>query len=358
MRNLASIRQVAALSPIPGKDRIVLAQIDGWQVIVKKDEFQVGDLCVYIEIDSVLPERPEFEFLRDKKFRIKTLRLGGVLSQGICFPMSILPPGDYALGQDVTDVLGVRQYVPTMDIDQPAQEPKKVYHYPDFLMRWKWFRRLVLPKKQDMSWPPQISKTDEVRIQNIPAILNDREKSWVCTEKVDGSSGSFLLVRRKRRFPFLKDKFDYIVCSRNLRRPQQDGSCYWAVSNLYDIPGVLKKMIGDADWVALQGEIIGPKIQGNKYGYGTYDLFIFNVLYPDGRLPSTLAQQRCCEHHLRFVPILGIMTLPPTVDEVLKIAHGESKLAPVPREGLVFRSLDGRDSFKAVDPLFLLKYDE
>lgn len=114
MRTLASIKEIAALHPIEGKDRIELAVIDGWSVIVKKNEFQVGDRCVYCEIDSVLPEKPEFEFLRNKNFRIKTMKMGGVISQGICFPLSILPESEYKVGDDVTDIMGVKQYEPTI----------------------------------------------------------------------------------------------------------------------------------------------------------------------------------------------------------------------------------------------------
>lgn len=98
-----------------------LRSIDGWSVIVKKNEFQVGDKCVYCEIDSVLPEKPEFEFLRNKNFRIKTMKMGGVISQGICFPLSILPESEYKVGDDVTDIMGVKQYEPTMD-----REPKSL----------------------------------------------------------------------------------------------------------------------------------------------------------------------------------------------------------------------------------------
>lgn len=89
MRKLATIREVSEIRPIEGKDRIALATIDGWHVIVQKSEFNVGDKCVYIEIDSVLPETPWFEFLRSKKFRIKTMKMSNVVSQGIAFPLSI-----------------------------------------------------------------------------------------------------------------------------------------------------------------------------------------------------------------------------------------------------------------------------
>ena len=359
MRNLASIKTISQLLPIKGKDRIVLAIIDGWNVIVKKDEFSVGDQCVYIEIDSVLPEKPEFEFLRSKGFRIKTMKLGETISQGICFPLSILPPGDYKVGQDVTDIIGVRQYNGTMDLDpelQPVKNAKR--KYPSFLMRMKWFRRLVLPKKQNLGFPSFISKTDEIRIQNIPFVLKDRERRWLPTEKIDGQSGTFALVRHKRKIPFLKDRFEYIVCSRNRRLLVQDNSSYWSVSARYDIPSALKGMIKGAPWIAIQGECVGPKIQKNKYQLNSYDLYVFNVLTPQGRLPSIGARALCEAFGLKFVPILDEMTLPPTVAEVLSFAHGKSQLADVDREGIVFRSPDGKDSFKAVDPLFLLQYDE
>lgn len=91
MRKLASIKTVSDLIPIEGKDRIILAMIDGWSVIVKKGEFNIGDKCVYVEIDSVLPDKPEFDFLSKNNFRIKTMKMAGVISQGICFPLSILP---------------------------------------------------------------------------------------------------------------------------------------------------------------------------------------------------------------------------------------------------------------------------
>ena len=91
MRKLASIQKIKAIQPIEGADAIDHASVLGWQLIVKKNEFNVGDLCVYCEIDSLLPEKPEFEFLRPRKMRIQTIRLRGQISQGICFPLSILP---------------------------------------------------------------------------------------------------------------------------------------------------------------------------------------------------------------------------------------------------------------------------
>ena len=359
MRKLASIKTVSDLAPIEGRDRIVLAMIDGWSVIVKRDEFKVGDKCVYVEIDSVLPEKEEFEFLRKNNFRIKTMKMAGVISQGICFPLSILPPkvGGYKLDEDVTAVIGVKQYERTMDKDpQPRATPKK--KYPRFLMRIPLFRKLVLPKKKQKGFPSFISKTDETRIQNMPFVLRDKRR-WVATEKIDGQSGSFCLVRHKSRVPFVKDRFEYIVCSRNLRLWSKDNSSYWSVSDRYQIEKTLKNMIGDMDWIAIQGECIASNVQGNKYKVNAPDLYVFNLIYPDGRLDSMTAKKICNDNGLKFVPIVQTgYVLPDTIAEVLDYAHGQSAIGDTIREGIVFRSEDGQHSFKAVDPLFLLKYDE
>lgn len=360
MRKLASIKTVSEILPIEGKDRIVLAIIDGWSVIVKKDEFNVGDKCVYIEIDSVLPDKPEFDFLRKNNFRIKTMKMAGVISQGICFPLSILPkvPGEYEVDEDVTDVIGVKQYERTMDADpvEAVSAPKK--KYPQFLMRMAWFRKLVLPKKQAKGFPSFISKTDETRIQNMPFILKDK-REWIATEKVDGQSGTFCLVRRKAIFPFLKDKFEYIVCSRNMRLFIKNDSSYWRVSDRYQIESILHKMIGNNEWVAIQGECIASNVQGNKYKVTEPDLYVFNLVYPTGRVDSLAAKAICEQNGLKFVPIVATdYVLPDTVNEVLEYAHGRSRLYDTLREGIVFRSKDGKQSFKAVDPLFLLKHDE
>ena len=358
MRKLASIQEITDIQPIEGRDRIVLATVLGWHVIVTTD-FKVGDRVVFCEIDSVLPEKPEFEFLRAKKFRIRTMKMAGVVSQGICFPLSILPERakPYELDEDVTDLIGVTQYEPTMDKEESYEgfKEKNAKKYPAFLMRFAWFRRLVLPKKTKGAFPSFISKTDETRVQNMPWVVNEKNE-WTATEKIDGQSGTFALVRHKRLF---RDTFEYIVCSRNLRIAHPDGSSYWKVSEKYQIENALKNMIGDREWIALQGECIGPKIQKNKYKVTECDLFIFNLLYPTGRVDSIRAKSICENHGFRFVPIVeDHVVLPDTVDEVLAYAHGQSQIGDTIREGIVFRSRDGKQSFKAVDPEFLLKYSE
>lgn len=359
-RKLASIKEVSSVMPIEGRDKIVLAMVDGWQVIINKDQISVGDKVVYCEIDSVMPATEQFEFLKSKKYRIKTMKMAGVISQGICFPLSILPEGNYNIGDNVTDILGIKQYEDTMDNDREVSNDfaNKVRKYPHFLMKQKWFRNLVLPKKQNKGFPSFISKTDEIRIQNAPFYLQNKDP-FVATEKVDGQSGSFCLVRHKSKIPFVKDRFEYIVCSRNLRLWKKDNSSYWSVSDRYNVENVLKNLIGNKPWIALQGECVASNIQGNKYKVDKPDLYVFNLIYPEGRVDSELAEVIVNKEGLKFVPIIDAnYILPDSVKELLDYAHGESKLYPTLREGIVFRSKDGKQSFKAVDPLFLLKHDE
>ena len=356
MRKLASIRRISEIKDIPGKDRIGLATVDGWHVIVQKKAFEVNGLCVYCEIDSVLPEKPEFEFLRSKNFRIRTMKMAGCISQGICFPLSVLPEGNYNEGDDVTEIIGVTQYEATRDVER---EPVKKTKYPKWLMRYAWFRSLVLRKPKKRGFPSFISKTDETRIQNAPFFLEFKEP-WVATEKIDGQSGTFALLRHRHFWPF-KDSFEYIVCSRNLRIPTPDTSSYWSVSKIYNIEFVLKTLIGSNEWVAIQGECVGPGIQGNKYKKEDYDLYVFNVINSsEGRLPSPEAKEIMLDRGLKFVPILdtncNLFGL--SVDEVVEKSDGKSVVGDTLREGIVYRSKDGKNSFKAVSNKFLIHYNE
>ena len=361
MRKLASIKTVSSLVPIEGRDKIELAIIDGWSVIVKKGEFQIGGKCVYCEIDSVMPETEQFEFLRPKNFRIKTMKMAGVVSQGICFPLNILPQGDYKVEQDVTEILKIKQYEPTMDKEtEPVTKAASKTKYPKWLMKFGFFRQWVYKRdhREGKGFPSFISKTDETRIQNMPWILSNIDP-WIATEKIDGQSGTFALVRRKSKIPFVKDKFEYIVCSRNLRLFSKSDASYWQVSEKYGIESLLHKLIGDGEWVAIQGECVSPSVQGNKYKVSEPDLYVFNLIYPGGRIGSSVAKETCESIGLKFVPILDTAyKLPDTVLGIFDYAHGKSAIGDTIREGVVFRSQDGKQSFKAVDPLFLLKYDE
>lgn len=356
MRQLATIKTISNLVPIEGKDRIVLALIDGWQVIVQKDEYIVDDKTVFVEIDAVLPERPEFEFLRKRKFRIKTLKLGGVLSQGICFPLSILPKGEYAVGDDVTNVLGIKQYEATRDVEPTTTILKRSIPWilkP--LMRFAWFRKLMLPKKAD-GFPSFISKTDETRIQNMPHVLVNKAARWRVREKVDGQSGTFFLKKTHNVFGA---KHEFGVASRNRRLWTPDDSTYWFVANKYKLKDVLRAIIDNHEFVAIQGECVGPRVQGNKYKVKEPDLYCFNLIYPSGKVDCLLAEQILEEYGLKWCPLVADeYVLPDTVNELLDYATGKSQLQDTLREGIVLRNYERNVSFKAVSPDFLIKYDE
>jgi hypothetical protein len=168
-------------------------------------------------------------------------------------------------------------------------------------------------------------------------------------------------VLQKRKFLWFKS-YDYMVCSRNRRiySPKEDVGSYWALSKKYDIPDKLKQIIGQGHkWVAIQGECISPSIQGNKYKVSEPDLYVFNLILPTGRINSLDAEKICKVLGLKFVPILKKeYTLPDTVDELLEYSNGESKIKDVMREGVVLRSQDSKQSFKVVNPYFLIKHDE
>lgn len=231
-------------------------------------------------------------------------------------------------------------------------------------MRFKWFRNLVYKAgnhREAKGFPSFISKTDETRIQNAPFYL-DMDKRWCLTEKIDGQSGSFAIVKHKKKLPFSKLNYEYIVCSRNLRLYNRDKSSYWHVSDRYNLKEVLLNLIKErgCEFVAIQGECVAPGVQGNKYKVTEPDLYAFNLIYSDtGREPSAHGKEILDKYGIKWVPIVEEEAeLPKTVDEMLALAHGKSMIGDTIREGLVCRSLDGKQSFKAVDPLFLIKYDE
>lgn len=200
MRKLATVRVIKNIEPIPDADKIVKLTVDGWHVVASKtDGFKIGDLVVYIEIDSVMPEKPEYEFLRSRKFRVRTIILRGQISQGLVLPLTILPQDKkWKVGDDVTDILGVTKYDPELEQENKVTENqgKKKPKNPivKWLCRFKWFRNWYYPPKISGNFPDWIKKTDEERIQNVPHIFDFIKKNNISlsvTEKVDGTSATF-----------------------------------------------------------------------------------------------------------------------------------------------------------------------
>lgn len=357
MRKLATIREISALRPISGADKIEVAQIDGWECVVKKGEFSVGQYVVYIEVDSVLPKCPEFEFLRDRKFRVRTIKLRGQVSQGLVMPLSILPSGTpITKDLDVTDLLGITKYDP--QAQQEAQLLLKQAKAPThpiikFMMRFRWFRKLFSKTKHKYEFPDWIAKTDETRIQNMTKLFeteSKRETQFSVTEKMDGQSVTYFLQR------ISKHKFEFGVCSRNIRLGTPDNSSYWTVAQNYNMENILRQLIGNHDTIVIQGEICGNGIQGNKYHISGYELFVFNLIYPDHKCSTTEIENLVVPLGLKTVPILEEgKTLPATITELVEYAKGYSTVRKEQkREGVVMRNMQSNISFKVINPDFLL----
>lgn len=348
-RKLASVQVIKDLKPIEGRDRIELATVEGWEVIVGKGDFKVGDLCVYIEIDSVLPDKPEFEQARKRANRVRTMKLGNAYSQGIAYPLSILPKKDWKEGDDVTTLLNITKYN-----EYANEEPVKISRKPKYnWIQRIWYRIFGFPQRKKGGFTILVSKTDEIRIQNIPEILQNKEL-YSISQKIDGCSMTATIEKG-----FLNNKFN--LYSRNLHL-NKDESHYWKAANMYDLENRMGLMMKDFDvpWIAIQGEVAGPGIQKNPLQLKDIDFFIFNIITPKGRMGNKEMVEVCYRYGFTSVPIISFESmLPDTVEEMLKYATGPSLINPnVLREGIVCRSLDGKKSFKAVSPEYLIKHNK
>lgn len=358
MRKLASIEIIEKLEPIPNADKILKATVKGWECVVAKvDNFNVGDKVIYIEVDSVLPPRPEFSFLKERKYRVRTIKLRKQISQGLVLPLSYVK-GNFNVGDDVTKLLGITKYDPQAEAEKQVVKSlnsKSKNPLISFLMRFRWFRKLYAKfVVQNCAFPTEIvKKTDEERIQNLPNAFEDwrdRKVPFYATEKIDGCSATF----------FLNDgKFG--VCSRNVWLRKEDNSYYWEVARRFQLEETLHSLseFFGAKCVAIQGEIIGQSIQGNKYKISGFDFYVFNVVIDGLRLDQDKIITICKEHKLKSVPVIFKgYALPETIHDLIEVAKGKSKLLETQdREGLVFRNYKENISFKAINPVFLLKED-
>lgn len=353
-RKLASIQRVHTLSPIKDADRIELAKVLGWQCAVKKGEFRKYDLGVYIEIDSVLPEHEAFSFMADKKYKVKVCKLKGVLSQGLLLPLEVLcqlgcgdimekgcadpcDPKRFQLmtedgaiplipGVDVTNRMGVTH----VDIPLDVKSANVIGAFPTFL----------------------VSKTDEMRLQAFPDLLEELGDAPICiTEKLDGTSSTFAMHGD-----------EFYMCGRNWR---MDKDTYFGEMNeKYKIKEALAYRDGK---IALQGEIVGPKVSGNWLELTERDVYFYSATDTTTRerLPQERLDSIALVCGLKVVPI--IYSGPnkwKTVDEWIALSHGKSLINPNKlREGIVVRPLStiysqillAPLSFKVVDDQYLLE---
>ena len=381
-RALAYVVAIDEIKPIEGYDRVEYARTNGWWVVISKnDSLKVGDKCVYFEIDSKVPATDErFKFLESKKFKIKTQKMCKVYSQGLLMPLRLFPElGDAEINTDVTQRLGVVYSVAEDNVrkrntngdskykSMGARHPKLFKMKPiRWMMKRKWGRRLLFlffGKKKDkpLAFPDFVKKTDEERVENQPWRVGDG-KQYVLTEKLDGTSSTYALRRKGRT------KYEFYVCSRNVRQADEnqktyhDHNIYWDMAFKYDIERHLREYLEahkECEWVCIQGESVGS-VQGNPLKLAEDDLYIFNFITSKlGRSGSLEGKEIVESWGMKWVPVLGVGETQATMEELKEFADGKSAVNPnVLREGIVYRSLDGSDSFKNVSRQFLLKKKE
>ena len=395
VRELAYVVKIDNILPIEGADRVELACVGGWRIMVKKNQFKVGDYAIYFEIDSKVPEEEPFMFLAPKHFKVKTQKYfkGTVLSQGLLMSFDDFkdekgnaPSWVMSLEarvaakkeiehEGLTEVIGVTYAVEEDNkrkaksddkYKKMAQRRPNIFKKPwaRWMMKREWGRKVMFfffGKKKDKKsgWPNWVSKTDEERVQNMPWILEDKSE-WIATEKVDGTSTTATYKKTGRR------KHEYYICSRNVVFDKPDKNCFYEtnvyteMSEKYHFEEVLADIVEkyNLEWATLQGETYGAGIQKREYGLKGHDFCGFNLIFSDrGRLNSVEAKKIMEEYNIPWVPIINEhFILPDTVEELLKIATDKSAIDGGMREGLVFRSVDGTKSFKAVSNEFLMKY--
>jgi len=346
-RKLATVRTIAALDPIPDADAIELATIDGWQVVVRKNEFIVGQNVVYFEIDSWIPKAIAPFLCSEGKSRVyngiegerlRTKKMRGQISQGLAMPTSILMDGYFTLqvGDDLTERLGIQKY------EKPIPGEKN-----GFLGSARG------------NFPSFIPKTDEERVQNLTREVRhwcEFYTSWEVTEKLDGSSMTI----------YLGGDNEMHVCSRNYDIKPDSGGAFWQCVLENDLEAKLRELThGNKIEAAVQGELVGPGVQGNKYGLDKLHFFVYKIFDHGQRkyYNPVHTQNACRAYGFDHVPLIEHdFYLKPgmTLAGILEMANGMSVINPkVMREGLVFKSLTRNgSSFKAISNEWLLHYKE
>ena len=348
MRKLASVRRIDALDPIEGADAIECATVGGWKVVAQKGLYNVGDLAVYFEIDSWIPttiapflskgkEPREFEGIKGE--RLKTIKLRGQLSQGLLIPLDEVKkfgsdqdvgfhvPVTWAEDEDVTEALGV--------------------------VKWEKPMNAQLAGVCKGNFPSLIPKTDQERCQNMVKEIvaaNERGVKFEITEKMEGSSMTCYLIDGV-----------FGVCSRNMDLKETEGNSFWATARRDGVEDKMREEFGLADF-AVQGELIGPGIQGNIYKLGDTQFRVFDIydirrgVYVDPQTRQSMVASMglthvpVIAHQAELYDTLGITDIP----QLLAFAEGKSTLADVEREGVVFKEVNGGMTFKAISNKYLL----
>lgn len=402
-RELAYVVKIDAIEPIVGSDNCEAAVVGGWRVMTRKGTFQVGDLAVYFEIDSKLPETETYEFLAKKHYKVKSQKYtfggkGNFISQGLLmaakdFGWTLMPLDrypdtecwistngkDYHVGDFLTQELGVTY----ADVDDNKRKAKSADKYKLMMnrhpklakskfgrwaMKHEFMKKLLFlflgRKKKDTAkeWPvgrfPGVSKTDQERCENMTWILQDKTP-FIVTQKCDGSSGTYILEKKG------KNKFEFYVCSRNVRMASKDQECfygshnyYWEVAEKYNIEEKMKEYLKSSDelkWVCWQGEICAPAIQKNPHKLSETHFYCFHWTDNlNGRMNIVAAADAWGHFGMEVVPIVDVNYIMPDDFEKFKLSADGFYDAAVcegakdcPREGYVY--------YKVADPTFSFK---
>ena len=345
-RQLATIRKIKDIQPIDGADAIEVATVDGWNVVVKKNEFKKGDLVVYFEIDSWIPHELA-PFLSKGKApkeyncvpgnRLKTVRLRGQLSQGFVLPVEVVNGHATEEGSDVTEILGIQKW-------EPPVNPQ-------------------LAGMQRGNFPAEIPRTDQQRVQNLSKQFNkliSENEYWEVTEKLHGISATF----------YLKSDGEFVVCSRNINLKEDETNLYWKIAREQQIEEKLKEYFLDYNThdrytpVAIQGEIIGEGINGNQYGIKCHDFYVFDIYLPELKHYADPIVRKAIVEQLRLkhVPFLASTEANKfeSIEQLLELSKGNSFLNGSIREGLVFKKFNQQStstvmSFKVINNDWLEK---
>lgn len=339
-RNLARIVKIDAISPIEKADAIEVAHVGGWKVVVRKGKFRPGDLAVYFEIDSFLPEgNPAWRFLVDKSACVfedkrghvlRSVKLRGQVSQGLLLSLAALKGTSLygaalQVGDSVAEALGVLKY------ERPIPA--------------------CLEGQVRGAFPSRVPKSDQERIQNLANELTDwrrRGVVWEVTEKLEGTSCTFAWLDNELH-----------VCSRTLNLAPTEGNSFWGAAKALGIHEKLERYAGDRN-IALQGELVGFGIQGNIYKMNGQAFYLYDVYDVDAarylRSPERLAIAQTLDiPHVPVIDASFAMDENTTVERLLAMADGESQLRTGQRrEGLVFKALTEPVSFKAISNQYLL----
>lgn len=382
-RALAYTARVEEVKEIPGYDRVEHARVGAgwWCIVSKSDNFKPGDLCVYFEVDSKVPANDDrFAFMEKRKYKVKTLRMCKVYSQGLIMPITAFPEITTTDEHvDVTDVLHITYAVeednarkngdPNAKYTSMKARHKKLFKHPlvKKIMRYAWGRKLMFfffGKKKDnpRTFPTHfqfIHKTDEERCENLPWVLGYKDP-LIVTEKLDGTSSTYILEKKGR------NKYEFYVLSRNVRQQDEnqktyhDHNIYWDMAFKYDIENKLKQYLEEngLDYVCIQGESVGS-VQGNPLQLSEDDLYVFNFIRSDkGRIPSNEGKLIVEKMGMKWVPILDLaFYMPNDMEEFKVMADAKSVVNPkVDREGIVLRDPKTDFSFKNVSRKYLLKH--